>query len=817
MSARPLYVGIDLGTTNSTAAAFDGERITVVRNAQGGVLTPSVVRVDARGRVSVGVKARRFLDADPENTRGEFKRLMGTTHVLEFRAAGVSRKPQELGAEVLRSLRKDAEHQFGVSPERAVVSVPALFELPQTTATSEAARLAGFEQVELIQEPVASAMAAGWSAEDQSGAWLVYDLGGGTFDASLLETREGLLRVVGHDGDNFLGGRDFDAKIVEWLIAEIERDGGVRIDRADPVHAAALRRLRVLAEEAKMELSREEQTSLVLPGLAVGDDSVDVDLVLDRADFEALVSPLVDRTIAVCRRLLAAHGLEPSSLGHVVLVGGPTVMPVLRQRVGDALGAPFSEALDPMTLVAQGAALFAGMAALDARPPAKSESKRAPNVWLQHPAMTADVTPYVVGKLFASGANVQAVRVRRDDGTWQSEAEVVDGEGTFSLMVRLEPRKKNAFTIEGLGKSGETVQLEPSSFAIVHGVTISEPPLSRSIGVALANDKVQVYVERGSPLPMRRTFTLKSVEPATVGVPGFALRIPIVQGEFAWAHLCRLVGTLEIPGERLRGPLPGGSAIEVTIELDRGGRLKASARVPSLDQVFDEVAQLVVPGLAPEQLQASIAQARERTMQLRASAFRDGAAKTLSSLADAEQTLHEAEQSAESARGGDADAAEQARRLLLDLVALLDEAEAGRAWPELEARARMRQGWALGWLGMHGTPAERAAADECGRAIDRALAARSAREVERQLSVLRRLGVAAYLREPDAWEWELEEAASQVSDAPDLPQAMRVVERGRAAARTGDRKGLESAVRQLWTLVPADREERRLSHGSGVH
>src|SRR5882757_7663910 len=191
MTTRPLYVGIDLGTTNSTVAVFDGEEVTLIRNNQGSVLTPSVVRIDARGNVIVGARARRFLDSDPANTRSEFKRLMGTTHALDFPASSTSRRPEELSAEVLKSLRQDVADQLGITPECAVVSVPALFELHQTAGASNAAHRAGFERVELIQEPVASAIAAGWSQSGSNGPWLVYDLGGGTFDVSLLETREG--------------------------------------------------------------------------------------------------------------------------------------------------------------------------------------------------------------------------------------------------------------------------------------------------------------------------------------------------------------------------------------------------------------------------------------------------------------------------------------------------------------------------------------------------------------------------------------------------------------------------------------------------
>src|SRR5262249_34100518 len=231
-----LYIGIDLGTTNSTAAAFDGQELTIVRNGQGGVLTPSVVRIDARGNVLVGMRARRFLDSDPENTRSEFKRLMGTSHQLTFPASGTVRRPEELSAEILKSLRRDVADQLGVIPERAVVSVPALFELHQTSAVSEAARLAGFERIELIQEPGASAIAAGWTQQGSNGPWLVYDLGGGTFDVSLLHTQEGLLRVVGHDGDNFLGGRDFDRAVADAVLAKLSEQG-IAIDRANPQHA----------------------------------------------------------------------------------------------------------------------------------------------------------------------------------------------------------------------------------------------------------------------------------------------------------------------------------------------------------------------------------------------------------------------------------------------------------------------------------------------------------------------------------------------------------------------------------------------------
>ncbi|MBP6849747.1 MAG: Hsp70 family protein, partial [Kofleriaceae bacterium] len=329
MAQSPLYAGFDLGTTNSAVAVFDGQHTQVIRNAAGGAVTPSVVRIDRAGRVTVGQRARRFLEDDPDNTATEWKRLMGTGKAVAFPAAGVSKRPEELSAEILKALRADVADQLGTAVERAVISVPALFELPQSAATSEAARLAGFARVELLQEPIASALAAGWRADDDGTAsWLVYDLGGGTFDASLLETRDGLLRVVAHDGDNFLGGRDFDWAITEHLAAELARQTGVQLERKDPSHAGALRLLRLAAEDAKIELSRSPtaQVTLARP-LVVGDRELDVDLALSRATVEALTAPLIERSLAVCLRLLGGNGLGPGRLAWGVLGGGPTVSP----------------------------------------------------------------------------------------------------------------------------------------------------------------------------------------------------------------------------------------------------------------------------------------------------------------------------------------------------------------------------------------------------------------------------------------------------------------------------------------------------------
>ncbi len=818
MAQRPLYVGIDLGTTNSAIALFDGERTHNVRNAQGNDLTPSVVRIDARGRVTIGAGARRFLDRDPDNTASEFKRLMGTGREVEFVAAGVTRKPEELAAEVLRSLRNDVRDQAGVLPEAAVIAVPALFELPQNAATSTAGSLAGFSRVELLPEPVASALAAGWTSEAGDGRWLVYDLGGGTFDASLLANESGFLRVVGHDGDNFLGGRDFDWAIVDWMIAQIERIHGVAVRRSDPTHASAVALLKATAEDAKIQLSRADEVELALamPLQVPGEVACAPELVLHRTELDSLITPVIERSIDVCKRLLHEHRVEPSSLARIVFVGGPTSMPLVRERVGAALPAPIAEGLDPMTLVAQGAAIYAATAGLDARP-AGPIARRGCRLWLQYPAVSSDLSPHVAGKLVEVESGPRPVRLRlvRDDG-WTSEDVALDSTGAFVTMVELRPRIANAFEIVAEDTSGTAISVQPAGITIVQGLTITDPPLSRSVGVALANGAVQLYFDRGTPLPAKRTFTLQTVETVARGATEHALKIPIVQGEYERAHLCRLIGSLEIAGASLSRSLPAGSDVEVTIELDRGGRLSARALAPAIDQVFESVAHLLVPAAEPHALQASFADLRQRLDDLRAEAFRRAMPQLLTALERVETDLAEISRDLGAAQGGNEDAGQRARRNLLELNARLDEVEASKHWPELEHSTVVTMTWATRWVADLGTDRERALFEEVAGAVAQARSDRNVRELQRQLRLANQLGETAWYRDPGTWPALFDDAASRIDNATDLPRAQALVREGKQAIVNDDLELLRRVTEKLWRLLPHDPAARQRSFDSGV-
>jgi molecular chaperone DnaK len=368
MASTTLDFGIDLGTTNSAIARLESSGPVVIKNGDETEVTPSVVRIDARGVVTVGRRARQHLEADPANTRSEFKRLMGTAERFKFEKAAKTFSSEELSAEVLKALRADARDRTGVDVEAAVITVPALFELSQCEATSKAAQLAGFRVSPLLQEPIASAIACGFSGKPADGYWLVYDLGGGTFDTSLMNARDGRMRVVDHAGDNFLGGKDFDWKLVEHVLEQLKQQYALpSLARGNPTYLRALARLKAGCEEAKIELSRRELVSVQIPALCEDDAGVevDVDVPIRRADFEKLILPSVERSVAIAKALLEKEGLGATALEKLIFVGGPTLTPIIRTAVESALGLKAEVGIDPMTAVAQGAAVFAGTVRLE--------------------------------------------------------------------------------------------------------------------------------------------------------------------------------------------------------------------------------------------------------------------------------------------------------------------------------------------------------------------------------------------------------------------------------------------------------------------
>lgn len=353
----PKIIGIDLGTTNSCVAVMEGGEAVVIPNAEGARTTPSVVGFSKTGERLVGQVAKRQAVSNPERTVLSIKRHMGSNYKVNI--DGKEFTPQEISAMILQKLKADAEAYLGEKVEKAVITVPAYFSDAQRQATKDAGRIAGLEVLRIINEPTAAALAYGLDKEEDQ-TILVYDLGGGTFDVSILELGDGVFEVKATSGNNRLGGDDFDQRIIDYLVSEFKRDTGIDL-RNDRM---AMQRLKEAAEKAKIELSGVATTNINLPFISAdANGPKHLDITLTRAKFEELTADLVEKTMGPTRQALEDAGLKPKDIDKILLVGGATRMPAVQEAIRKFLGKEPHKGINPDECVAIGAAIQAGVLA----------------------------------------------------------------------------------------------------------------------------------------------------------------------------------------------------------------------------------------------------------------------------------------------------------------------------------------------------------------------------------------------------------------------------------------------------------------------
>jgi molecular chaperone DnaK len=363
-------------------------------------------------------------------------------------------------------------------------------------------------------------------------------------------------------------------------------------------------------------------------------------------------------------------------------------------------------------------------------------------------------------------------------------------------------------------RQGKEVAIDPATVTIRHGVSLADPPLSRTIGIALATGTVAVYFERGAPLPSRKTFRLRTSFTVHPGQKESAISVPVVQGEVELARLCRLVGRIDIRAESLKAPLPVGSPVDVVLELDRGGTLTAMAHLPDQGVSIPGALVLVAPESTLEELGAHLARLRESAESLYAdSNIGDAGQKKLVVL---DARLVEAEAELEAASGGDPDALEKSRRLLIDADASLADVEALRTWPELEAEALRNLSYAIHWVSRTGSDLDRRTLEEAMRSLERARAVKSTADFSKRLRMIERIGDAAIVRDPNGVRALLDEALARIAEMRDPRAGRRHVEEGQKALAANDAEGARKALYAAWKLLPPREEVREKAHGSGV-
>ena len=354
-------IGIDLGTTNSCVAVLEGGEAVVIPNAEGSRTTPSVVAFSKDGERLIGQIAKRQAVTNPDRTVQSIKREMGTDHKVHI--DGKDYSPQEISAMILQKLKADAEAYLGSKVDQAVITVPAYFSDSQRQATKDAGRIAGLDVQRIINEPTAAALAYGLDKEHEQKI-VVFDLGGGTFDVSVLEIGDGVFEVLATSGNNRLGGDDFDKRIVDWMVAETKKDQGLDLS----TDKMAMQRLREAAEKAKIELSQVTSTNINLPYITADSSGPKhLDLTLTRAKFDELTSDLVDKTMEPVQQAMGDANLQPSDIHKVLLVGGSSRIPAVQNAVQTFFKQEPFKGINPDECVAIGAAIQAGVLSGDVK------------------------------------------------------------------------------------------------------------------------------------------------------------------------------------------------------------------------------------------------------------------------------------------------------------------------------------------------------------------------------------------------------------------------------------------------------------------
>ncbi len=663
--------GIDLGTTNSAIARQDGSRTEVIEGADG-LLVPSVVYMAPNPAIAVGAEAVRLRQSDPANAAAEFKRLMGTAETISFPAANRSASPEELSAEVLKHLLHRAEARSGQSVKAAVITIPAMFQLPQCEATRRAATLAGLEHAPLLQEPIAAAIASAGSADLREGFWLIYDLGGGTFDVTLVRARRGRLQVVDHDGDNHLGGKDFDRLLVRRAAGAVRSSGQLGdFRRSDPALAPVFDRLKVEAERVRIALSQAESATFSAGGLSGtgGTAAASVEFPITREELEALIRPSIARTIKVCRDMLARNDLAPSQIKRLVLVGGPTLTPCLPSMIEQELEIEARHFVDPVKAVVIGAAIYASTQqiprALRAVPGWRSGELSAE---LSYEPMTNNPQPVLAGQLLGSlGDGRWRVEVVSETSGFASAPAAVQENGAFAVRLQLAEGVLNAFTLTA-AREGDIHPALTSRFSIIHGTAIAKPVLSQSLGVVLSDNTVRWYLRKGMVLPARQTVSHATTLALTRGQQGYAVHVPLIQGESEHGDRNTIVGEIRIQAEKLTSDLPAGSEVLVTIGVDEHSTTSAQAHVPFLNQTFGEIVKFGLETRESGDIRRGLESQRDRLKELEklAGELQDGASADISGRVQAiEELLDDC----------GADERNQADQLLHAVTRMLDSVE----------------------------------------------------------------------------------------------------------------------------------------------
>ena len=616
MARNKIDYGIDLGTTNSAICRMEKGEPVVIKTDVLKDTMPSCISVNKKGSIKAGDsayntmkqdkrRATKSWHKDASNTYVEFKRTMATDTQYPCANLNKSFSSEELSAEVLKTLKSFVTDETFCS---VVITVPAKFTVNQKTATMGAAKIAGFKQCELLQEPIAASMAYGVSSDEKNGIWMVFDFGGGTFDAALLKVEDGIMQVFDTEGDNYLGGKNLDYAIVDniiipYLQEKYAIDGYLQDEEKKEVLRDAMK---TYAEDAKNQLSFKDHEDIISNLGDLGEDEdgeeIELDLTLTQAQAFDLMRPYFQKAVDICKNLIQRNNLNGSQITKLILVGGPTHCPLIRQMLKEQVTPNVDTSIDPMTAVATGAAFYAST--LDADVSDNDIKVGTIKLEVNYESTTVESTEYVPVCL-AEGSTLNKVFVEfvRGDKAWSSGRMEIDSNGDVVELTLLEG-KANSFNILCYDDKGNILPCFPNELTIIQGSVVGAAPLPYNIGIGIWNEEKKRSVitmvkgmEKNKPLPATGVVkrNLKTSNQLRPGVSSDILTVPVYQtddfteAEGKPASHYEYVADVVITGDEVDTFIPEGSLVNITLKADSSEQMKVEVHFLATDITIEKI------------------------------------------------------------------------------------------------------------------------------------------------------------------------------------------------------------------------------------
>jgi molecular chaperone DnaK len=709
MARTKIDYGIDLGTTNSAISRMENGDATIKKTDTLKDTMPSSVYINKKRAIQVGdsayntlkrdkLKAMKTWNDSDSNSYIEFKRTMGSDKAYSSSNLGKDLTSEELSAEVLKTLKSFVKDE---NVNSIVITVPAAFKNNQKEATREAAKLAGFNHIELLQEPVAASMAYGLDSDKKDGFWLVFDFGGGTFDAALLKVEEGIMKVIDTEGDNYLGGKNLDFAIVDEIILPYIEDNFV-IDSvlADDTKKQILRNaMKFFAEETKVALSFNESHNILSDLGDLGEDDegeeIELDITVTQENITKALSPVFQKAIDVSKKLLERNNLKGSSLDSLILVGGPTFSPVLRKMLEGQICKPDTSA-DPMTVVSKGAALYASTVDVSEEVREQTRDKTKIQLEIANESSTVETEEFVPIKILADKTEgeipekVFAEVSRKGDGIQWSSGKIEINTIGEVVEIQLNEGKTNIFEVILFDDKGNILESEPSSFSVIQGSKIGSATLAYNIGIEIKSKSTGKIIfttvknlKKNQSIPAVGTKNgLKTQKQIRPGMDSDFIKIPVYEGEHnaegTRAIYNEHVTDIIISGADLPSLLPENSDVDLTVNIDRSEKITVTAYFPYLDFSYEATVERTVSSIETTWLENEIRKAKGSITELKQYGNSDD-----DKLQKIEAELEQLEKSFENNKN-DVDGKQEVLANLRKSLKEIDELNETTEWPKLE-------------------------------------------------------------------------------------------------------------------------------------